>query len=244
MATTMQWLLFGVLPYVAMTVFLVGLIWRYRFDQYGWTTRSSQLYEKRWLIIGAMMFHYGAFLAIAGHVLGILVPEQWTEALGIPESLYSLVSKVGGTIAVVMVVAGLAVLTVRRWGNDRVRAATTGVDIAVFVMLWLMIILGAMETIGVNDFGAGYNYRPSIGEWFRGLFYLQPDPQLVTGAPLIYQVHITVAWFFFMLFPFSRLVHAFSAPVGYLLRPYVVYRSRKPAKPQKERKWQTIGRSR
>ena len=112
-------------------------------------------------------------------------------------------------------------------------------------MLWIMIILGALETLGVNVFGDGYNYRPTVAEWFRSLFYFQPDPGLVTGAPAVYQWHITMAWLFFMLFPFSRLVHAFSAPVGYLTRPYIVYRSRKTtpvAEPGRDRRWHSVGR--
>ena len=80
--STWAWLIFGILPYIGMSVFVVGMVWRYRFDKYGWGSRSSEIYEKKWLIIGAMMFHYGALMAIAGHVLGILIPESWTEFVG------------------------------------------------------------------------------------------------------------------------------------------------------------------
>ncbi len=244
-ASTWDWLLFGILPYIGISVFVVGLVWRYRFDKYGWGSRSSELYEKKWLIIGAMMFHYGALLAIAGHVLGILIPESWTEFFGINESLYASVSKYAGGFAVVLCVAGLAILTARRLHNPRVRSATTWTDLMTFIILWIMILLGMAETVGYNIFGPGYNYRPTVGEWFRSLFYLQPDPSLMVGAPTIYQVHVTIAWLFFALFPWGRLVHAFSAPVFYLTRPYIVYRSRAAAhipNPGTSRRWQTIGR--
>ena len=243
--STWAWLIFGILPYIGMSVFVVGMVWRYRFDKYGWGSRSSEIYEKKSLIIGAMMFHYGALMAIAGHVLGILIPESWTEFVGITETQYSTVSKVAGGFAVILCVAGLIVLTVRRIQNARVRSATTWTDLMVFIILWIMVLLGLMETVGYNILGPGYNYRPTVGEWFRGLFFFQPEPGLMVDAPTIYQVHVTIAWLFFALFPWGRLVHAFSAPVFYLTRPYIVYRSRTAAHvptPGTSRRWQTIGR--
>lgn len=245
MNSTLDWLLFGILPYAAIATFVIGMIWRYRFDKYGWGTRSSELYEKKWLIIGAMLFHYGTLMAIGGHVIGILIPYQWTRAVGITEAQYTLVAKVGGGTAVVAVIAGLAILTSRRVMNPRVRRATTRMDVVTFAILWTMIVLGFSETVLYNILGPGYNYRPSVSEWFRGIFLLQPDPSKLDGAPMIYLVHITVAWLFFALFPWGRLVHAFSVPVFYLTRPYVVYRSRTAAHvptPGGSRKWQTIGR--
>jgi len=245
MTSTLDWILFGILPYVAIAVLVVGMIWRYRFDKYGWTTRSSELYEKKWLIVGAMLFHYGAFMAIAGHVMGILIPYQWTEALGITEAQYTLVAKIGGVTAVIAVIVGLGILTSRRVLNPRVRRATSRMDIVTFAILWTMILLGFMETVGYNILGPGYNYRPSVAEWFRGLFLLQPDPSRLEGVPTIYLIHITVAWLFFALIPWGRLVHFFSVPLFYLTRPYVVYRSRQPVPtptPGSSAGWQTIGR--
>jgi nitrate reductase gamma subunit len=46
------------------------------------------------------------------------------------------------------------------------------------------------------------------------------------GVPLLFQLHVLSAWALFALWPFTRLVHVFSAPIGYLFRPYIVYRSR------------------
>ena len=110
------WQLFDlvILPYLALTIFVLGHVWRYRFDRFGWTSRSSQLYERPLLLIGGPLFHYGALMAIGGHALGLLLPESWTKAIGIHESAYALLSKVAGTTAVVLVIIGLAVLTYRR----------------------------------------------------------------------------------------------------------------------------------
>ena len=63
----MSVLLWGVLPYVMMAILVGGLIWRYRYDQFGWTTRSSQLYESRLLRLGSPLFHFGILVVIIGH---------------------------------------------------------------------------------------------------------------------------------------------------------------------------------
>ncbi len=86
----MNTFLFGVFPYLAMAVFVVGTIWRYKYDKFGWTTRSSQLYESRMLRIGSPLFHYGILLAVLGHAMGLVIPKAWTDALGIDQDIYHL----------------------------------------------------------------------------------------------------------------------------------------------------------
>lgn len=117
-----------VLPYIALTVFVVGHIWRWRADQFGWTTRTTQLLENRWLRLGSPLFHLGVFAAIAGHVLGLLVPKSWTEAVGLSEGFYHFVSVSAGTVAGLMVIVGLGLLLARRFVNGRVRRTTTRMD--------------------------------------------------------------------------------------------------------------------
>ena len=95
----MNVLLWGALPYVVLAVFVGGLVWRYRYDKFGWTTRSSQLYESRLLRVGSPLFHYGLLMVAGGHVLGLLVPKEVTELFGISEANYHLVSLVVGTLA-------------------------------------------------------------------------------------------------------------------------------------------------
>lgn len=213
------------LPYVAMTIFVVGHIWRWRHDQFGWTTRSSQLQENRLLKVGSPLFHYGALAAIAGHVLGILIPSSWMAAIGISEDGYHLLSAIAGTAAGVAVVLGLGILIYRRVSVPRVAATTSPTDVAVYVLFVLIIALGFGETLLVNALGPGYDYRSTVAVWFRGIFLLDPKPQLMTGAPLIYQIHAMSAWFLFILWPFSRLVHAWSVPWAYFGRPWILFRS-------------------
>lgn len=215
-----------ILPYIAITVFVVGHVHRYRTDQFGWTARSTQLFERRLLGIGAPLFHYGALAAIGGHVIGILVPASLTDALGISETTYKDFSTGAGTLAAIATVAGFALLLYRRATVKRVRLTTTRVDMLTYGLLTALICLGTFQTVGINLLGDGYDYRENVAPWFRDILTLRPDPDLMAGVDASYQVHAVLAWGLFMLWPFSRLVHAWSVPVQYLGRPAILYRSR------------------
>jgi len=219
-------LLWAVLPYVAIALFVAGHVWRYRYGKFSWTSRSTQLLESRWLAWGSNLFHYGALAAIAGHVLGMLIPSWLTSAVGISESAYHALSAIAGSVAGLVCVAGFVILVVRRAYFPRIRRTTSATDVAVYVLLAVVIGLGIGETLVFSAFGSGYDYRSSVAIWFRGLFVLDPRPDLMASVPLVYQAHAVSAWLLFALWPFSRLVHAWSLPIQYLGRPYILYRSR------------------
>jgi nitrate reductase gamma subunit len=219
-------LLWIVLPYASIVLFIAGHIWRYRRDQFGWTCRSTQLLEGRLLAWGSNLFHFGALAAIAGHVLGLLVPIDVTVRMGVREEAYHLLSAGGGSVAGLACVAGLVILLYRRLAIRRVWVTTSDTDIAVYILLVVIIGLGIAETVGINTLGHGYNYRSTVGIWFRGIFLLHLHPTLMASAPPLYQAHAALAWLLFALWPFSRLVHAWSLPFQYLGRPYILYRRR------------------
>jgi nitrate reductase gamma subunit len=219
-----------VLPYASMAVFVVGHIWRYRKDQLGWTSRSTQLLESRMLAWGSNLFHWGAIGVILGHVLGILVPSSLTESAGVSERAYHHLAGIGGGIAGIVCLVGLLILVYRRSLVVRIRVTTTTADVAVYVLLTILIVLGVVEAVGWNVFGPGYNYRLSVGPWFRSLFY-DPKPEIMSSAPIVYQLHAAIPWLLYALWPFSRLVHAWSIPFQYLGRPYVLYRRRYATRP-------------
>jgi nitrate reductase gamma subunit len=222
--TTLVWI---VVPYACLAVFLVGHVWRWRRDQFGWTTHTSQLLESRILRLGSPLFHLGAFGVIGGHAAGLLVPASLTEKIGVSEHVYHATAVWGGTITGVMLVAGLVLLIARRFVNGRVRRATTAMDKVLYVALAVMVVLGMTATVGTNLLGEGYDYRETIAVWFRGIFWFSPQTDLMTGAPLVYQLHAIGGFLFLALWPFTRLVHVWSAPLAYLWRPYVVYRTRR-----------------
>jgi len=221
-------LLYVVLPYAAIAIFLVGHWWRYRTDRYGWGARSTQLLESRTLRFASIVFHVGALAAIGGHVIGIIVPRAWTDAAGISPEAYHLVAVVAGLAAGVAVTVGLLALIYRRLRFPRVRATTTRLDVAVFVLLTLGILTGLTAT--VLNLGDSVHYRDNVAPYFRGILLLDPQPELMTGGGvgLIFQLHVTAVWFLYALWPFSRLVHAWSLPIDYLRRSPILYRGRGP----------------
>jgi len=223
------WLLWVALPYLAIGSFVVGHVWRYRTDQFHWTTRSTQLLESRVLKLASPLFHYGLLAALGGHIVGILIPQSWTSAIGIGESAHHVLSVSLGTLAGMAMLLGL-LLIVRRLQEPRVRITTTAADVLVQSSLAVMVATGMWNTVFHNLFEGGYNYRLSISPWFRGIFLLAPKPSLATAAsvPLSYQLHAIAGWLVLMLWPFTRLVHAWSVPIGYLRRPPILYRSRAP----------------
>ncbi len=244
-STTLDILLWVVLPYVTIAVFVVGTIWRYRYDKFGWTTRSSQLYERKLIRIASPLFHFGILAVAMGHVMGLLVPESWTEALGISESVYHFFAVTLGAFAGFATVAGIALLIYRRRTVGPVFAATTKNDKTMYVFLVSAICLGVIATmVGAGVIGEGHNYREDVSVWFRSIFLLNPQPELMAGAPLAFRVHAVAGLALFMVWPFTRLVHAFSAPIGYLFRPYVVYRDRGPhdaGNRPPRRGWEKVG---
>lgn len=217
--------LYALVPYVAVAVFVVGHVWRYRRDQYGWTSRSTQMLESRWLRYGSVAFHYGAFAAIGGHVLGVLIPASWTDAAGISEDAYHVISAVGGLVAGLAVAAGLAILVWRRARIPRVRVTTRRMDVAVFALLALGIVTGMAVTV-LNSVADNIDYRETVAPWFRSLFALDPDVEAMAGAHWVSQLHVTAVWFLYASWPFGRLVHAWSIPVDWFRRSPILFRGR------------------
>lgn len=238
-------LLWVVVPYVCLAVFAVGHWWRYRYDKFGWTTRSSQLYERRLLRWASPMFHFGILVVFMGHVMGLGVPKSWTEAVGVSETVYHAMAVGMGVVAGLCTVAGMALLIYRRRTVGPVFSATTRMDKVMYLALAVVILLGLWNTAAgsILNLGGHYDYREGVSVWFRGIFRLSPHPELMAAAPLGFQLHGLAAFGLFALWPFTRLVHVFSAPLGYLTRPYIVYRSRDERLGAREprRGWERVG---
>ncbi|MDD4868365.1 MAG: respiratory nitrate reductase subunit gamma [Mycobacterium sp.] len=225
-------LFWDILPYATLAVFIVGTWWRYRYDKFGWTSRSSQLYESRLLRIGSPMFHFGILAVFAGHAMGLLIPPRVTQAIKVSDHAYHLQAVIAGSIAGAATLLGIGLLIYRRFTHASVSAVTTGSDKAMYVVLVLAIVVGLYcDLIGTGPHGGEFHYRYTVGMWFRRIWILQPHGEVMVNAPLDYQLHTLIGMVLFTLWPFTRLVHAFSAPIGYLFRPYIVYRSRAVAGP-------------
>ncbi|MEV5572100.1 respiratory nitrate reductase subunit gamma [Spirillospora sp. NPDC052269] len=231
--THVQITLWGVLPYLVLVLFVAGSAWRYRYDRFGLTTRSSQLHESRLLAVGAPMFHYGLLFVLAGHVVGLVVPEWLTLDLDVTEPLYRANALLVGGAAGLATVGGLGILTARRLRVRAVRVTTSRSDRVLYPILATVLLAGLTATL-ITPITGHYDYREGVSLWFRSLFTLDPDVPAISRAPVVFQLHTLLGLALFALWPFSRLVHAFAAPVGYLARPYVVYRSRGSAPARRE----------
>jgi nitrate reductase gamma subunit len=241
--TALDVLLWGVLPYVTVAVLVGGTIWRYRYDKFGWTTRSSELYESRLLRIGSPLFHFGLLVVVVGHVIGLLIPKSWTDAAGLSQEVYHLQALVLGAVAGFCTLVGVGILIYRRRTTGPVFMATTRNDKLMYVVLVAAIVVGLATALLGAAGGEEHNYRLSVSPWFRSLFVLQPDIEAMREAGFAFHLHTLVGMLLFALWPFTRLVHAFTAPLGYLFRPYVVYRSRSggPASRGPRRGWERVG---
>ena len=244
--STFLWVIF---PYICLAVFVVGHVWRYRYDKFGWTTRSSQLYESKLLRIGSPLFHFGILGVAVGHFMGLIIPQSLTDRMGISHEMYHFVAMAGGIPAGLATLAGLIILVYRRRTVGPVFSATTVNDKVMYAALGAVILLGMWNTIagGLLTIGGEYNYRDGVSPWFRQIFWFQPDASLMENAPLGFQLHAFFAFLLFGMWPFTRLVHVFSAPLGYFVRPYIVYRSRDVRKGTatgtraQKRGWERVG---
>jgi nitrate reductase gamma subunit len=212
-------LLFTVFPYLCLATFVVGHAYRYSTDRYGWNARSSEFLEKRNLFWGAVLFHVGIILTFVGHAGGLLIPQKIFDAFGIDSRMHLFIAHWSGAVVGLAAFAGGLLLLWRRVAHLRVRAAGTTNDLVTICFLTLVIGLGIY-----NVFFGDHNVLTTVAPWIRGIVFFQPDPTLMRPVPLSFKIHVTAAWALLAFSPFSRLVHIWSAPVFYLLRPRIVFR--------------------
>lgn len=175
--------LWGVLPYLTLVVLVAGTAWRYHYDRFGFTTRSSQLHESRLLRVGGPLFHYGLLFVIAGHIAGLLVPEWLTDRLHVSERLYHANALLAGGTAGLATLAGLALLLYRRLRTPAIRAATSRSDRVVYPALVTVVLAGLTATVSGATAASTYDYRLGVSVWFRSLFTLAPDVTAMAEAP-------------------------------------------------------------
>ncbi|KYC59000.1 respiratory nitrate reductase subunit gamma [Heyndrickxia coagulans] len=224
--------LWGYLPYIVLTIFIGGHIFRYQYDQFGWTSKSSEFLEKKRLRIGSLMFHWGFLFVAGGHVMGILIPKTVYDTFGITEEFYHKIAIGFGVPAGIVSITGLFILLYRRISVKRILKTSTKSDMLVLVFLAIIMLSGLSSTF-LNINPKGFDYRATIGPWFRSIFLFRADPAYMSGVPIWFKIHIIAAFGIFAVWPFTRLVHVFSLPLRYLSRSYVVYRKRMPNEEKK-----------
>jgi nitrate reductase gamma subunit len=229
METTLNHILFGWFPYLCLTVFLVGSLLRFDREQYTWKASSSQLLRRRQLMVGSVLFHVGILVIFLGHAAGLLVPVAVFEALGISKPFKQGMAIVVGGIAGVACFIGLTLLIHRRLFDARIRATSSFSDTGILLLLYAQLILG-LSTIPLSLGHMDGAEMVKFMNWAQGIVFLQPGASAwVADVHPIFKAHLVLGMTIFLVFPFTRLVHVWSAPVWYLGRKgYQIVRTRKP----------------
>lgn len=207
-------LLFGALPYLAIGLMLVVSIQRYRRDGFTVTSLSSEFLESRWLFWGSVPLHLGIITVFFGHLVGFLVPRSVIAWNAVPVRL--LILETTGLMAGILTLIGLAVLIARRASDARLRAVTSPVDVAVYVILLFQVVTGLWIALGLR-WGSAW-YAHVLVPYLRSLFVLQPDVRVMGEMPLVVRLHVVGAFLLFATFSATRLVHMLVAPIPYLWR--------------------------
>lgn len=220
--------LYGWYPYLCLTVFILGSIIRFDREQYTWKTGSSQMLRQRQMRIGSNFFHIGILVIFFGHLVGLLTPIQVFDALGVSHSFKQMMAIVIGGLAGLMCLVGIAMLTHRRLYDPRIRATSSFGDTAILLILFAQLVLGLL-TIFVSLGHLDGHEMMKFMSWAQGILTLQTDAwKYVQDVNPIFKLHLLLGMTIFLLFPFTRLVHVWSAPVWYLGRKgYQIVRTRR-----------------
>lgn len=221
-------LVFGIYPYIALSVFFLGSLARFDRDQYTWKSDSSQLLRRRQLRWGSNLFHFGVLVVFFGHLFGFLIPEFLASRLMTPaQHLY--LSMVGGGVAGAAALLGLTILIHRRLSDPRIHATSRPWDIAIALILWVQLALGMWTVYVATDHLDGALFMRLV-EYVQGIVtFRSGNADLLLGVPWVYRAHIALGLTVFLIFPFTRLVHIWSgfATVYYLIRPAQLVRTRR-----------------
>jgi nitrate reductase gamma subunit len=220
--------LFGLYPYICLSVFLLGSLIRFDRDQYTWKSDSSQMLRVGQLRVGSNLFHVGVLFLFAGHLFGMLTPHFVYESF-ISAGSKQLMAMVSGGIAGLLGFIGVTVLLHRRLTEPRIRATSKTSDIVLLVLLWLQLALG-LATIPLSAQHMDGSMMMKLAGWAQYIVTFQTGaPALLADAGWVFKLHMFLGMSIFLIFPFTRLVHVWSGfgAAAYLVRPYQVVRARR-----------------
>jgi nitrate reductase gamma subunit len=222
-----QTFLFGIYPYIALTVFLLGSLIRFDREQYTWKSDSSQLLKRGQLRLGSNLFHIGVLFLFFGHFVGMLTPHAVYEPF-ISTGAKQLLAMVSGGAAGGLAFIGLSLLLHRRLTEPRIRATSRFSDIMILVLLWLQLLLG-LATIPLSAQHLDGSMMVRLAEWAQRIVTFRGGAvELLEGAGWIFKTHLFLGMTIFLVFPFTRLVHVWSgfAATTYAARAWQLVRPR------------------
>ncbi|NIB42770.1 respiratory nitrate reductase subunit gamma [Pseudomaricurvus alkylphenolicus] len=219
--------LFGLFPYIALTIFVLGSLVRYDREQYTWKTGSSQMLESKQLRKGSLPFHVGIIMVLLGHFVGLLTPHQVWDFLGITAPMKQVFAMAMGGFFGLVCLYGLVILINRRLNNDRVRATSSRMDITLLFLLLAQLLLGLIS-IFVSFGHLDGQEMLKLMSWAQNIVTLDGTEAAasIASVHIIFKLHVFLGMVLFAVFPFSRLVHIWSVPVKYVSRNYQVVRAR------------------
>jgi len=218
--------LFGIYPYVCLTILLLGSLIRFDREPYTWKSDSSQILRKTELRLGSNLFHYGVLVVVAGHFIGFLAPD-WVLDWLLDPTQHQLLAMVTGGIAGAIAIVGLSILIHRRLADSRIRNNSRKWDIAVILLLWLQLALGLLTVPLSAQHMDGAMFMTLVA-YVKGVVTFQGGvAALLVSVPLVYRLHILLGFTIFLISPFTRMVHVWSGvgALAYLFRPYQIVRS-------------------
>lgn len=225
--TTLNQFLFGIYPYLCLSVFVIGSLVRFDREQYTWRSGSSQLLRARQLRWGSNLFHIGVLFLLFGHFFGMLTPH-WAYAAFMTAGAKQVLAMVSGGLAGALAFIGLTILLHRRLADPRIRATSSTMDVAVVVLLWVQLALG-LATVPFSAQHLDGSMMLVLAEWAQRIVTFRPGAaDLIASAPWVFKLHVFLGLTIFLVFPFSRLVHIWSglAAVTYVTRAYQIVRQR------------------
>ncbi|MGZ8160692.1 MAG: respiratory nitrate reductase subunit gamma [Methylobacter sp.] len=219
-------LLFGYYPYIAMSVFIIGSIARYDRDQYTWSTGSSQLLRGQELRLGSNLFHIGILLLFVGHFVGLLTPPAIYHSVGLSTSAKQILAVVAGGIFGGICAKGIYILIHRRLTDARIRKTSSRMDIFILLLIGVQLALGLL-TLPISLYHSDGGNMILLSEWAQRIVtFCSGAADQISNIGIIFKLHLFLGMTIFLVFPFSRLVHVWSLPLGYITRPYQVVRRR------------------
>ena len=227
MSEALHYVLFQIFPYIMIVTLVLGSILRFDRDPYSWRSKSSQLLRRKQLIWGSVLFHVGILIILVGHCVGLLTPIWVFDMLGITHGFKQLMAILVGGIAGIVCLPGLLLLLHRRLFDPRIRATSSFSDIMVLVLLLAQLLLG-LYSINVSREHMDGHEMVKFMDWAQGIvaFRMEAASHLI-DVHWVFKAHILLGLSIFTLFPFTRLVHIWSAPVFYLFRrQYQIVRRR------------------
>lgn len=222
--------MYGIFPYIAFIILLIGSWARFDRDQYSWRAGSSQMLRNN-MAVASNFFHIGVIVVLLGHIVGLLTPEAVYHYFISSATKQLLAMIVGGVFGFICLI-GLLMLMYRRMFDPRIRASSSISDIMVLWLLLIQLLLGLASIVVSTEHMDG-SVMVQLATWAQSIVIFRPvvAAESIVNVHWIYKAHIFFGMCIFAVFPFTRLVHIFSAPIWYLGRNYQIVRQKRPVRP-------------